>query len=139
MKPENVPMWMAGTMIGKALLACKEILTSREEGDRMIILVSDGDSFDLSGGNDEAVAQTLRQNNITVYAIHISAGDIPGEIANDHRPDRRRGLPRGRPAVAPGGLPADRCHEARPGSRRRRRSYSTTSLPSAWPGWSSSG
>ena len=40
-------------MIGKALLACKEILTSREEGDRMIILVSDGESFDLSGGNDE--------------------------------------------------------------------------------------
>ena len=52
---------MAGTMIGKALLACKEILTSREEGDRMIILVSDGDSFDLSGGNDESIAQTLKQ------------------------------------------------------------------------------
>ena len=48
-------------MIGKALLACKEILTSREEGDRMIILVSDGESFDLSGGNDETVAQTLKR------------------------------------------------------------------------------
>ena len=52
---------MAGTMIGKALLACKEILTSREEGDRMIILVSDGESFDLMDGNDESVAQTLKQ------------------------------------------------------------------------------
>ncbi len=80
MKPENVPHWMGGTMIGKALLACKEILTSREEGDRMIILVSDGDSFDLSGGNDESIAQTLRKDNITVYSIHISSSDPPPEI-----------------------------------------------------------
>jgi Ca-activated chloride channel family protein len=80
MKPENVPHWMGGTMIGKALLACKEILTSREEGDRMIILVSDGDSFDLSGGNDESVAQTLKKSNITVYSIHISSGAPPPEI-----------------------------------------------------------
>ena len=80
MKPENVPMWMGGTMIGKALLACKEILTSREEGDRMIILVSDGDSFDLSGGNDETVARTLRKDNIAVYSIHISSGDPPPQI-----------------------------------------------------------
>lgn len=80
MKPQNVPMWMGGTMIGKALLACKEILTSREEGDRMIILVSDGDSFDLGGGNDESIAQSLRKDNITVYSIHISAGDPPPPI-----------------------------------------------------------
>jgi Ca-activated chloride channel family protein len=80
MKPENVPHWMGGTMIGKALLACKEILTSREEGDRMIILVSDGDSFDLSGGNDESIAQTLKKSNITVFSIHISSSDPPPEI-----------------------------------------------------------
>jgi Ca-activated chloride channel family protein len=80
MKPENVPNWMAGTMIGKALLACKEILTSREEGDRMIILVSDGDSFDLSNGNDESIAQTLKRSGITVFAIHINSSDPPPEI-----------------------------------------------------------
>jgi Ca-activated chloride channel family protein len=77
MKPENVPPWMGGTMIGQALLACKEVLTSREEGDRMIILVSDGDSFDLSNGNDESVAQTLKRSGITVYSIHISSSDPP--------------------------------------------------------------
>jgi Ca-activated chloride channel homolog len=82
MKPENVPRWMGGTMIGKALLACKEILAEREEGDRMIILVSDGESFDLSGGNDESVAQTLKRNNIAVYAIHISDQNPPAEIVN---------------------------------------------------------
>jgi Ca-activated chloride channel family protein len=82
MKPENVPNWMGGTMIGKALLACKEILASREEGDRMIILVSDGESFDLSGGNDETIAQTLKRNQITVYAIHISDQAPPEPIVN---------------------------------------------------------
>ncbi len=82
MKPENVPNWMGGTMIGKALLACKEILTSREEGDRMIVLVTDGFSFDLSNGNDEMVAQQLRKNNITVYAIHIAETQVPDEIVN---------------------------------------------------------
>ncbi len=82
MKPENVPNWMGGTMIGKALLACKEILTSREEGDRMIILVSDGESFDLSGGNDETIAQTLKRSNIAVYAIHISDRSPPPAIVN---------------------------------------------------------
>ena len=48
----------------------------------MIILVSDGESFDLSGGNDESVAQTLKRNNIAVYAIHISDQNPPAEIVN---------------------------------------------------------
>lgn len=82
MKPENVPIWFGGTEIGKALLACKEVLTSREEGDRMIVLVTDGFSFDLSNGNDEMVAQQLRKNNIAVYAIHIAETAVPDEIVN---------------------------------------------------------
>jgi Ca-activated chloride channel family protein len=82
MKPENVPPWFGGTEIGKALLACKEILTAREEGDRMIILVTDGMSFDLRNGNDEAIAQTLRKDNISVYAIHIAETAAPDQIVN---------------------------------------------------------
>jgi len=42
MRPEVAPSWFGGTEIGKALLACKDILTDRQEGDRMIVLVSDG-------------------------------------------------------------------------------------------------
>lgn len=80
MKPENVPPWMGGTMIGKALLACKDVLSEREEGDRMIVLISDGDSFDLGSGGDEELAQTLRDARITVYAIHTSETEIPAPI-----------------------------------------------------------
>lgn len=80
MKPDNLPPWFGGTMIGKALLACKNVLISREEGDRMIVLVTDGMSFDLSDGSDEEVARTLKENNIVVYAVHISDEEVPAPI-----------------------------------------------------------
>ena len=80
MKADSRPPWFGGTMIGKALLACKNVLISREEGDRMIVLVTDGMSFDLSDGSDEEVARTLKENNIVVYAVHISDEEVPAPI-----------------------------------------------------------
>ncbi len=82
MRPEVAPPWFGGTEIGKALLACRKILINREEGDRMIILVSDGYSFDLRSGNDVDIAKRLKQDNIAVYAIHISNTNIPDSIVN---------------------------------------------------------
>ena len=82
MKPGQVPRWFNGTEIGKALMACRDVLTSREEGDRMIILVSDGFSFDLTGGKDEEIARKLRNDDITVYAIHIADSEIPPPVVN---------------------------------------------------------
>jgi len=82
MRPEIAPPWFGGTMIGKALMACRQVLTSREEGDRMIILVSDGDSFDLQGGSDEEYAARLAGDNIVVYAVHIGGGEVPAPIVN---------------------------------------------------------
>jgi Ca-activated chloride channel homolog len=82
MRPEVVPNWFGGTEIGKALRACQTVLTRREEGDRMIILVSDGESSDLNGDNDMKIAKELKQHNIVVYAIHIGGSEVPGPIAN---------------------------------------------------------
>jgi Ca-activated chloride channel family protein len=82
MRPENAPPGFGGTEIGKALLACKEVLCEREEGDRMIILVSDGFSADLMNGNDQTVANTLKENNITVFHIHVAEGEVPPDIVN---------------------------------------------------------
>ncbi len=81
MKPDNLPPWFGGTMIGKALLACKTVLLGREEGDRMIILITDGMSFDLINGADEEVARTLRENQIVVYAVHVSDTEVPPPLA----------------------------------------------------------
>jgi Ca-activated chloride channel family protein len=82
MRPGHIPSWFNGTEIGKALLACRRVLTSREEGDRMIILVSDGYSFDLSGDRDMEVARMLRDDGISVYGVHIADSEPPEEIVN---------------------------------------------------------
>jgi Ca-activated chloride channel family protein len=66
-------------MIAKALRACKQVLEQRQEGDRMIILVSDGESFDLHNNADE-LARDLRIANISVFAIIIGVSRIQNEI-----------------------------------------------------------
>ncbi len=81
MRPENLPQWFGGTAIGTGLLECRKVLLEQEEGDRMIILVSDGISSDLMGGNDELIARRLADASITMYGIHIGGGEAPGEVA----------------------------------------------------------
>lgn len=82
MRPENVPPWYGGTEIGRALRSCIKVLSERQEGDRMILLVTDGDSFDLNGGADQEIARELRANNITIYAVIIGMNQIQDEIIN---------------------------------------------------------
>lgn len=81
-KRGNNPHWFNGTSIGKALLACRRVLTSREEGDRMIILISDGHSSDLSGGVDMEIADRLRKDGIAVYGVHVATGQVPAQVVN---------------------------------------------------------
>lgn len=80
MEPSKIPPWFGGTEIGKALLECRQQLMLEEDGDRMIILVSDGSSSDLAGGNAEEIARRMNKANITVYAIHIAEGNPQSEI-----------------------------------------------------------
>ncbi|MGC6457766.1 MAG: vWA domain-containing protein [Akkermansiaceae bacterium] len=80
--PKDLPPWFnQGTAIGKALRQGREELLVSETGDRMIILLSDGDSFDLRDGNDVKIARELEDDNITVYAIHIGGGGAPPEVS----------------------------------------------------------
>jgi len=81
MTPGKLPYWFNGTMIGNALLACRKELIQREEGDRMIILVSDGQSADLHSGRDEEIARELARDRIVVHTIHIAEGQVPNEVA----------------------------------------------------------
>lgn len=80
MRPGHIPSWFGGTEIGKALRECRKILVEREEGDRMIILISDGMSSDLYGGRDEELARDLVRDDIIVYAVHIAPGPPPDQI-----------------------------------------------------------
>ena len=80
MKPGHIPRWFGGTEIGRALRACRSTLTGREEGDRMIILITDGYSADLGGGKDEEIARALRDDGIVVYAVNVSGSAAHSSI-----------------------------------------------------------
>jgi len=71
-----------GTMIGLGLKKCQEVLVTRQTGDRMIILVSDGQSSDLYNGQDEVIAKSLQDDNIVLYTIHIGGGTSPAEVSS---------------------------------------------------------
>ena len=81
MRPERLPNWFGGTEIGRALRACRKMLVQREEGDRMIILITDGLSADLFNGQDVEVANELKREGITVYVVLIMEGDIPAQMS----------------------------------------------------------
>ena len=75
------PGYGGGTMIGLGLKKCQETLITRETGDRMVILVSDGASADLGGGQEEEIGRSLRDDKIVVYSIHIGSGMSPPEVS----------------------------------------------------------
>lgn len=82
--PENQPVHMSGTAIAAALRFCKDnMVAEAAPGDRLIIMVSDGDSSDLDNGENEKVASELREAGITLYHIHVAEGEeIPSEVVD---------------------------------------------------------
>ena len=70
-RPNNMPPWMGGTMIANALRGCRDQLARTAEGDRAIILISDGDSADFENGGDREVARELTEAKIRVFGIMI--------------------------------------------------------------------
>ena len=63
--------WFGGTLIVRALEGCKERLVLTKEGDRAVILITDGGSADFAGGADRQIAQDLADARIRVYTILI--------------------------------------------------------------------
>ncbi len=82
MRPENNVPGFGGTEIGKAVLGAREVLVSREDGDRMMILITDGWSSDLSGGAEMDIAKRLRRDYIKLFAVNIQETEARGEIVN---------------------------------------------------------
>lgn len=64
------------TLIGKALYGAADILSQRPSGDRMVILLTDGESSDIKAPKDLAVISELRAQNVTVFAIMLSEEQI---------------------------------------------------------------
>lgn len=75
LRPEKMPPHMMGTRIAHALEAVQKVLRSREEGDRMIVLISDGQSYDLNGGAAQKLGEELSADHITMFYIHVAEGE----------------------------------------------------------------
>ena len=80
LRPETLPPWFGGTMIGMALRAAEKTMLAGDTGDRMIVLITDGESYDLENGQDVAIAQSLKANGIKVYDVHVADGGVPDSI-----------------------------------------------------------
>jgi Ca-activated chloride channel homolog len=79
-RPNNMPPWMGGTLIANALHGCKEQLVRTEQGDRAVILISDGDSSDFANGGDRRAAEELAAANIRVFIILIGGDTGSGGV-----------------------------------------------------------
>ncbi len=63
--------WWDGTKIGNAIVSCAELLEQRNEGDRMLIILTDGESTDMRGGLATQIGQDLKSKRIILYAISV--------------------------------------------------------------------
>ena len=79
MKPDMTPPAFWGTAIAKVLRGAKKELMSRDEGDRMILIVTDGESYDLIGAENE-LAKELKDANITVFCVIAANFDPQAEV-----------------------------------------------------------
>jgi len=79
LRPEKMPPHMMGTRIAHALESVRHTLRAREDGDRMVVLVSDGESFDLGDGAAQKLGEELSADNITVFYIHAADGQPQDE------------------------------------------------------------
>lgn len=81
--PSHQPLHMSGTAIAAALRFCRTNMEAEApDGDRLIVMVSDGASSDLSGGENEKVADELKAAGITLYHIHVAEDDVPPEVSD---------------------------------------------------------
>ena len=74
--PRRLPF--GGTMIALALRGCRdELKKTAQDGDKAVILITDGESADFGGGGDRAVAEEMAEAGIRVFGIVID-GDSAG-------------------------------------------------------------
>src|SRR4051812_16306481 len=74
-------LW-GNTFIGKALHGAAELLAQRPTGDRMIILMTDGESSDINPPLDAAIIDHLRAEHITVFSILLTNDPIQPPLIN---------------------------------------------------------
>lgn len=82
-RPGTFPLkWWDFTKVGNALRECAKVLEQRHDGDRMIIVLTDGESPDLKNGQAEIIAREMLKKNIVVYILSINNTPPAEELRN---------------------------------------------------------
>lgn len=81
MRPEVAPPGFGGTAIAKALRGCKAELRRRDEGDKMVLMITDGISFDLFDSDQELVRE-LTADGVAVFCIIVGGLEPQAEVIN---------------------------------------------------------
>lgn len=74
-------LW-GGTFIGKALHGAADLLAQRPEGDRMIILMTDGESRDIAPPLDSAIIEHLRAERILLFSVMLTGDKVSEHLMN---------------------------------------------------------
>ena len=82
LRPEHLPYQFGGTEIGKAVRFCHATLLERGEGDRLIILLTDGISTDLGNGEAQRIGSELAADQISLIAVFIGDSTPPAELTD---------------------------------------------------------
>ncbi len=82
LNPKRMPPHMGGTRIGHALKFARDLLAGQPEGGRLVILITDGYSFDLGGNAAFEIAQSLADEGIVVHAICIGSEVAPQQLSD---------------------------------------------------------
>jgi Ca-activated chloride channel family protein len=86
LRPESLPPQFGGTEIGKALRYCANVLSTRGEGDRLIVILTDGESADLGPAISKQIGGELAAAGIMLYAVHIGDAATPSDLYDLARP-----------------------------------------------------
>ena len=70
------------TYIAKALEGAIAPLTRHSNGDRMIILITDGEGLDIQKGAERDVIAKLNRQRITVFAVSMTTKDVAPGLEN---------------------------------------------------------
>lgn len=80
MRPDKAPPAFGGTAINKAVRGCLKELQRRDDGDKMILLITDGYSDDITGGAEVELAKELVANKVTLFGVIVAEGDPQSEM-----------------------------------------------------------
>ncbi|CAN5846540.1 hypothetical protein BH11PLA1_BH11PLA1_14400 [soil metagenome] len=78
--PAKVPPGLGGTAVAKAVRFAHHLIMEPATGDRLIILLTDGESGDLAGGAAGELGMQLARDGVVLHAINVGSPRAPAEM-----------------------------------------------------------